>query len=524
MSRLQIPLDLITSRLNLGERFQGLRAGPLSGRFSNLRPISDFFDFKRLSKPANFGEVQSRVNYNLSHFSSNYAVVFVMLSLYALLTNWLLLFDIILVVFGMWFIGKLDGRDLEIGSFKASSSQLYTGLLVVSIPLGLIASPFSTLLWLIGASGTAIIGGRPRAPKFAPQWGRPSRRGRRKTNGDAAHYEDRVEELASDEDNEDALEFTGTDLGNNENTMVRRRHRRHDAEDEEDSSSGDSYDEDYSDDGEQYGGDEWEEALVQKALYRINKAQAKGRSDVRLSKEEIKALEQRQRRIEAEERRNRRRRQERVAIPLSQFESMARLGGSSQRHSSGSGSASASISRHPTGSEAQDETSPQMGYFPPPSNSRARPKSGISTSRPSSIHEGESKDPFQYQTAGSRASHAAPKRHGSGQSDLSSMSRRGRPGSMSGWSQPASSRRQSSDDTSEELALAEEGSNQAAEGTEDIVVEVEAESPPRPEPASSRTRSATRKRPDPAPSRRTVSSRTSAGSGASVGLRRKKRE
>lgn len=157
MSRLQIPLDLITSRLNLGERFQGLRAGPLSGRFSNLRPISEFFDFKRLSKPANFGEVQSRVNYNLGHFSSNYAVLFVMLSLYALLTNWLLMFDIILVVFGMWFIGKLDGRDLEIGSFKATSSQLYTGLLVVSIPLGLIASPFSTLLWLIGASGTAII-------------------------------------------------------------------------------------------------------------------------------------------------------------------------------------------------------------------------------------------------------------------------------------------------------------------------------------------------------------------------------
>jgi hypothetical protein len=111
----------------------------------------------RLQAPANFGEVQSRVNYNLSHFSSNYAVVFVMLSLYALLTNWLLMFDIILVVFGMWFIGKLDGRDLEIGSFKATSSQLYTGLLVVSIPLGLIASPFSTLLWLIGASGTAII-------------------------------------------------------------------------------------------------------------------------------------------------------------------------------------------------------------------------------------------------------------------------------------------------------------------------------------------------------------------------------
>lgn len=158
MSRIQIPLDVLTSRVNFGERLQSLRSGSLTGRFSNLRPVSEFFDVKRFSKPGNFGEMQSRVNYNLSHFSSNYAVVFTMLSLYALLTNWLLMFDIILVVAGMYLIGRLDGRDLEIGTFRATSSQMYTGLLVVAIPLGLIASPFSTLLWLIGASGVAILG------------------------------------------------------------------------------------------------------------------------------------------------------------------------------------------------------------------------------------------------------------------------------------------------------------------------------------------------------------------------------
>ncbi|RSL65373.1 hypothetical protein CEP54_004251 [Fusarium duplospermum] len=158
MARIQIPLDVITSRINLGERFQGLRSGPLSGRFSNLRPLSEFLDVKRVSKPANFAEMQSRVNYNLSHFSSNYAVIFVMLSIYALLTNWVLLFDIIFVVAGMWIIGRLDGNDLEIGTFRASTSQLYTGLVVIAVPLGLWASPFSTMLWLVGASGVTIIG------------------------------------------------------------------------------------------------------------------------------------------------------------------------------------------------------------------------------------------------------------------------------------------------------------------------------------------------------------------------------
>lgn len=158
MARIQIPVDVLTSRLNIGDRISSMRSGGLAGRFSNLRPVGEFFDFKRLSKPQNFSEVQSRVNYNLGYFSSNYAVLFVMLSLYALLTNWLLLFDIILVVFGMYGIGRLEGRDLEVGSFKATTSQLYTTLLVVSIPLGLIASPFSTLMWLIGASGVTILG------------------------------------------------------------------------------------------------------------------------------------------------------------------------------------------------------------------------------------------------------------------------------------------------------------------------------------------------------------------------------
>jgi PRA1 family protein 1 len=158
MARIQIPVDVLTSRLNISERMSSLRSGSIGSRFANLRPISEFFDFKRLSKPANFAEMQSRLNYNLGHFSSNYAVVFSMLGVYALLTNWLLLFDIIFIVAGLYVIGRLDGRDLEIGDFRASTSQLYTGLLVVAIPIGFIAGTFSTLLWLIGTSGAVILG------------------------------------------------------------------------------------------------------------------------------------------------------------------------------------------------------------------------------------------------------------------------------------------------------------------------------------------------------------------------------
>ncbi|KAH8815387.1 prenylated rab acceptor 1 [Xylogone sp. PMI_703] len=158
MARIQIPLDMLTSRLNLSDRLASVRAQSLASRFSNLKPLSEFFDVKRLSKPQNFGEVQSRVNYNLGYFSSNYAVVFAMLSIYSLLTNLTLLFVIFLIIGGMWAIGKLNGQDLDIAGFRATTSQLYTGLFVIAIPLGIIASPITTMLWLIGASGVSILG------------------------------------------------------------------------------------------------------------------------------------------------------------------------------------------------------------------------------------------------------------------------------------------------------------------------------------------------------------------------------
>ncbi|CEN61544.1 prenylated rab acceptor PRA1 [Aspergillus pseudodeflectus] len=156
MSPIQIPIEALTSRF--GDRFNSLRSQSLGSRFANLRPISEFLDLKRISKPANFGEVQSRVNYNLSYFSSNYAAVFVMLSIYSLLTNPVLLFVIVFVSAGLWGIGKLDGRDLELGFARFNTSQLYTGLLLVGIPLGFWASPITTALWLIGATGVTVFG------------------------------------------------------------------------------------------------------------------------------------------------------------------------------------------------------------------------------------------------------------------------------------------------------------------------------------------------------------------------------
>lgn len=124
---------LICVPCSLQGRFDAVRSQSIGTRFANLRPISEFLDIKRISKPADFAMVQNRVNYNLSYFSSNYAAVFVMLSIYSLLTNLTLFFALMLIIGGMYGIGKLEGRDLDVGFARASVSQLYTGLFIISV-------------------------------------------------------------------------------------------------------------------------------------------------------------------------------------------------------------------------------------------------------------------------------------------------------------------------------------------------------------------------------------------------------
>ncbi|KAL2808668.1 PRA1 family protein-domain-containing protein [Aspergillus granulosus] len=238
MSPIQIPIEALTSRF--GDRFNSLRSQSLGSRFANLRPVSEFLDFKRISKPANFGEVQSRVNYNLSYFSSNYAAVFVMLSIYSLLTNPVLLFVIIFVSAGLWGIGKLDGRDLELGFARFNTSQLYTGLLLVGVPLGFWASPISTALWLIGATGDRLLVG-------GDSWRRSM--------------------TEHDGDNHALGQLDGTDYDIYEDT-----------------NSTVAY-------AVQLAMKDNEEWLVEKALERIRRAHAEGQKNVTLSKRELEALE-----------------------------------------------------------------------------------------------------------------------------------------------------------------------------------------------------------------------------------------
>ncbi|GAB1310789.1 PRA1 family protein-domain-containing protein [Madurella fahalii] len=229
----------------------------------------------------------------------------------------------------------------------------------------------------------------------------------------------------------DPLRFTGVDLGERDgNTRSRRAY---------------GYDDETSDEsGQDSGGegdqvrlpllDPEEEALADAAMARIQRAQAKGKKDVKLSKEELAAYQRRLQRMQEQERRQRR--EERVAIPISQLDPISR-----KRHSLGGDSPP----QPPSPELGEDRASgyPPMGYFPPPSSSRALPRSGTGSSRtpsraatdrepssspftysyvradqpPAARHHSDpsagrpmgdsTADPFQFMTPGTRASYHA---------------------------------------------------------------------------------------------------------------------
>ncbi|KAH8199120.1 hypothetical protein TruAng_006706 [Truncatella angustata] len=455
MARIQIPLDALTSRLNIGDRFDGFRNTSLSSRFSNLRPVGEFLDFKRLSKPANFGEMQSRVNYNLGQFSSNYMVVFFLLSIYALITSPLLLFDIVLLIGGLWILGKLNGQDLVIGNFRATTSQLYTGLFVTVAILGLIAPTFSTVLWLLGASGVVIIGhaalmDKPIDEAFSGEATIEAREeGLGASRGDSEDSDTQGADLARRGNRRlasDSLEFTGVDLSRSE------RQRRAYAYDEGNESTEDDSEESSdhdSDNDEDDATRELDDALVQSALSRIRKAQSKGRQDVKLSKEELKALERRRKRLEEEAKAKRRqtsngsekkrRKEQRVAVPLSHLDVPVPVPSKASKTKASASKSDDALPRHPSPATVNNQgRAPPMGLFPPP-GSRTRPRSATSSSHRQSPAQGSS--PFEY-------SYVRPppnQRNASGSSSRSSSTRPPYPPEDSEWRPSSSSSRDTRD-------------------------------------------------------------------------------
>ncbi|CAG8757280.1 37832_t:CDS:2 [Gigaspora margarita] len=118
-------LPISEERLTLLNRFKSERLG-------NIRPMSEFFDRSRISKPNGMG---------------------------GRITNLWLVLTILFLLGGLNYIRKLPPNEpLVIFERSISQKQLYVGLFSVSIPLLWISSAGSTIFWIIGASATLVIG------------------------------------------------------------------------------------------------------------------------------------------------------------------------------------------------------------------------------------------------------------------------------------------------------------------------------------------------------------------------------
>ncbi|KAI0093239.1 prenylated rab acceptor PRA1 [Irpex rosettiformis] len=126
-------------------------------RLSALRSPTEFFDFHRISRPADMNQATSRVSYNTRYFSGNYGVIVAALGVYALLTNPTLLIAIAFLVGGFAAINKFGPDPLQVGEHVVTQKSLYTVLFVVGIPLLWFASPLSTIFWIVGASALLIL-------------------------------------------------------------------------------------------------------------------------------------------------------------------------------------------------------------------------------------------------------------------------------------------------------------------------------------------------------------------------------
>ncbi|KAL9938683.1 hypothetical protein V8E36_002402 [Tilletia maclaganii] len=127
-------------------------------RLSSLRPIKEFFDFQRISRPQDSNEAFQRITYNTRYFSGNYAVIVGALAVYGLLTSPWLLVAIAFLVGGFAAINRFAPEPMQVGEHIVTQKSLYTGLFVIGIPLLWYASPIALLFWLIGSSAFIILG------------------------------------------------------------------------------------------------------------------------------------------------------------------------------------------------------------------------------------------------------------------------------------------------------------------------------------------------------------------------------
>ena len=97
----------------------------VSRRLAQLKPMSEFFNFKRFQKPESYAQFKSNLDFNVIYFSNNYLLLALILVGYFLITNLFLLFGVIFAVGGLKFIQLQNGNPLTISGVSVTTAQMW---------------------------------------------------------------------------------------------------------------------------------------------------------------------------------------------------------------------------------------------------------------------------------------------------------------------------------------------------------------------------------------------------------------
>jgi len=140
--------------LKVTDTMRSLRETKLSG----LRPATEFFDFQRISRPADMNQATSRISYNTRYFSGNYLLIVALLAVYAVIMNYMLLLSLMFLVGGFAAINKFAPEATQFGDHTITQKHLYTALFVIGIPMFWWAGPFGTFFGVLTGSALLVLG------------------------------------------------------------------------------------------------------------------------------------------------------------------------------------------------------------------------------------------------------------------------------------------------------------------------------------------------------------------------------
>lgn len=139
--------------MQLPERVRALR----ETRLASLRPLGEFADYHRVSRPRDTNEAIQRITYNTRHFAANYALIILVLSVYGLVTAPLLLVAMVVLVGGFVAINRFAPEPMQVGDHVITQKGLYVALLVVGVVLLWFAQPFALIFWIVSSSALLIL-------------------------------------------------------------------------------------------------------------------------------------------------------------------------------------------------------------------------------------------------------------------------------------------------------------------------------------------------------------------------------